>query len=387
MRLIKVIFRLILGIVFTFSGFVKSVDPLGSAYKFSDYFTDAFGMSSLSTISLALAFLLSAFEFLVGICLIINVKPRLSSLGAVLFMLIFTPLTLYIAIANPVSDCGCFGDAIKIGNWETFIKNLIMLPMAFYLFKSTKGESNNYKASIDWSLSGLMFLGALLFQYYNYEHLPVMDYRPYKVGTYIPEKMIIPKGEKTDSFSTMLTLINVATNEKKDVDEATYMSTEEFWDDTKWVTDTMKSVLVYEGYKPPVYNFTAYPIVLGPKNIEISDKMDALLADENYSFFVVAYDLTKSSKEGFDNLTELLNYAYTKDIRSHLLTSTTSNIQNYRQMMKFPVTLYNSDPTTLKTVIRSNPGLLLMKKGKVIGKWHYNDIPSKEDFEEIIANK
>ncbi len=385
MKILKIVIRIVLGVVFTFSGFAKAVDPTGTSIIFTDYFNDAFGMTSFASFSMTLGIVLASFEFLIGVCLLINIKPRLAALGALIFMVFFTPLTLYVAIANPVKDCGCFGELVKLDNWGTFYKNLVFLPMSIYIFRATKGESNTYKASVDWSVAVIVFLLVNFFQYHTISHLPIIDARPYKVGTYIPEKMIIPKGAKVDSFATVISMKNLQTGEEKEVSEQVYMETEEYWDVEKWKSET-KSVLVEKGYEPPIYNFNAYPARSAFANKGASvDVMDSLLAEKNYSFFVISYDLTKASYEGFNKMADLINYAYPKGIRAHLLTSTTTNLIRYKSLIKFPARTYNSDPTTLKTVIRANPGLLLLKEGKIIGKWHYNDVPSINEFEKIIS--
>jgi uncharacterized membrane protein YphA (DoxX/SURF4 family)/negative regulator of genetic competence, sporulation and motility len=387
MKLLKIIIRLILGVVFTFSGFAKAVDPTGTAIIFTDYFTEAFGMDSMASVSMGLGIVLAAFEFLIGICLIVNVKPRLAALGALIFMVFFTPLTLYIAIANPVKDCGCFGELVKLDNWGTFYKNLVFLPMSVYIFKATKGEHITYKPSVDWSVAIVVFLSVVLFQYYTINHLPLIDARPYKVGIHIPDKMIVPEGEKVDSFATVISMKNLQTGEEKDVTEQVYMETEDYWDIEKWASET-KSVLVEKGYEPPIYNFNAYPAKIKFANSGTpTDMMDSLLVEKNFSFFVVAYDLNKADVEGFNKMAALINYAYPKGIKAHLLTSTTTNLMQHKSKIRFPVRIYNSDPTTLKTVIRANPGLLLLKEGTIIGKWHYNDVPTIEEFDKIINNK
>ncbi len=385
MKLLKLIVRLLLGIVFTFSGFVKAVDPLGSEYKFTDYFTDAFGIPSLSVMSLGLAFFLSAVEFTVGISLLINVKPRLSSLGALLFMLLFTPLTLYLAVANPVTDCGCFGDALVISNWETFYKNLVLFVMAVFLFIANKGDNTTYNAKLDWGIAVLVFVLCIVFQYTTLRHLPIMDFRPYKVGVDIPSKMIIPEGEKADSFAIFYTLKHQTTGETKKVDDNSYIK-QELWKDTLWqITETSKPELVKAGYKPPIYNFRAYPVSLDESiTVASEDMMSDILADKDYSLLIVAYDLKLANMEGFDKIADLMNYAYEHKIKANLLTATSTDLFDYKSRIKFPVRFYNSDPITLKTVVRANPGVVLIKEGKIIGKWHYNDIPTIKEFEQIV---
>ncbi len=387
MKVLKLIVRLLLGVVFTFSGFVKAVDPLGSTYKFTDYFTDAFGIPSLSAISLGLAFFLSAIEFTVGISLIINIKPRLSSLGALLFMLVFTPLTLYIAIANPVTDCGCFGDALIISNWATFYKNLIIFAMALFLFIANKGNNTTYNAKLDWGMAMVVFVLCIMFQYNTLKHLPIIDFRPYKIGVDIPSQMIIPEGEKADSFAIFYTLKHQTTGKTKEIDDNSYIK-QELWKDTLWqITKTSEPKLIKAGYKPPVYNFRAYPVSVD-KNVSVAseDMMPKILADNNYSFMVVAYDLELANMEGFDKIADLMNYGYEHKIKANLLTATSADLSKYKSRIKFPVRFYNSDPITLKTVVRANPGVVLIKAGKIIGKWHYNDIPTVKEFKEIIAD-
>lgn len=388
MKYLKLAFRILIGVVFTISGFVKAVDPHGTEYIFTDYFVDAFGIPSLASISLVLAIIQSAFEFLIGICLIFNIKPRLSALGAMLFMIIFTPLTLYSAIYNPVKDCGCFGEAIKLTNWETFLKNIIMLPITIYLFISTKGVNNTYKGKIDWILASSIFLLIIIFQLISLQHEPFIDFRPYNVGTYIPDQMVIPAGEKADEYGVVYNMKHKKTGEIKEMTDTEYSI---LWDkgDTLWepVGDGVTK-LVKEGYSPPIYNFKAYPIDfnnIGQQSQE--DVMSKILSDSSFSFLVISYDLHLANKEGLSKMTELLTFAHFKNFEVNLLTSTNSDLRLYLRFVNFSAKYYNCDPIALKTFIRSNPGLVLLKKGKIIGKWHYNDIPSIKEFEKIINKK
>jgi uncharacterized membrane protein YphA (DoxX/SURF4 family) len=383
MKYLNSISRIILGLVFTFSGFVKAIDPLGSAYKFTDYFTEAFGLPALSAISLPLAILLISMEFLVGVCLLFNAKQRLASLGALIFMVIFTPLTLYIAITNPVQDCGCFGDAIVISNWSTFYKDLILLVLAIIAFMASKGIYNTYKGYTDWIIALATLIFIVAFQVYSLNYSPIIDFRPYKVGTYIPDKMKIPEGEKQDSFAIFYTMKNLKSGETVKIDDNSYLK-KEIWKDTLWqITETSEPVLVKKGYKPPIYNFKAYEFSDQTSANDV-DAMQNMLAEKGFSFLVISYDLEKANLAGFKKMRDLLNYAYAQEINTHILTSSTSKIEEYRSKIPFIARYYNADPITLKTIIRSNPGLLLLKEGKIIGKWHDTEIPTIKEYNKLI---
>ena len=183
--------RIVIGITFIFSGFVKGIDPWGSAYKFVDYFM-AMGIEWLSWAAFPLGVLLAFAEFLIGVAMLFAINVRLFSWGALLFMLFFTPLTLWIAIANPVTDCGCFGDAWVITNWETFYKNVVLIILSVAVFVQRK-KLKPLMGKLDPAL-GFLFIGAYMVVVgWSYYHEPVLDFRPYKVGVNIVEAMTIPE--------------------------------------------------------------------------------------------------------------------------------------------------------------------------------------------------
>ena len=206
MKFLLNICRILIGLVFIFSGFVKGIDPLGSDYKFTDYF-NAFGMSWMNFSALFFSFLLSMAEFIIGICLFLNIKTKLASWGALLFMAVFTPLTLILAIKNPVTDCGCFGDALVLTNWETFFKNIILLVMVLLVFFNR----NRFKSIFNVLEQSVILTGSIIFMFciemYSYRHLPILDFRPYAVGANITEGMTIPEGAPHDEYS--LSLIHI----------------------------------------------------------------------------------------------------------------------------------------------------------------------------------
>ena len=203
MKSIRIFARIIAGSVFIFSGFVKGIDLAGSTIKFGEYF-QAFHMDFLHSLSFPLAFLFPAAEFLIGVSLLFALKPRIGTWGFLLFMSLFTPLTLILAVFNPVRDCGCFGDAILLTNWQTFFKNLILLTLAIYLFIERGKLSGRFTAFTQWMLLFFYFLIFTGLSVYSYEHLPLFDFRPYKTGTHIPDKMIIPEGAPQDQYKTIL---------------------------------------------------------------------------------------------------------------------------------------------------------------------------------------
>ena len=181
MKLLFQIFRFLLAAVFIFSGFVKGIDPLGSAYKFGDYFA-AFHLDFLQPTVVVMAFILCAAELLIGLLLLFGIKMRFAAWSVLLFMAFFTPLTLVLAIFNPVSDCGCFGDAIKLSNWGTFFKNLVFLAAAVFVFIQRKKFTSFYSKPMQWALLMVLSVVALTPSFHGYYSLPMFDFRPYKVG-------------------------------------------------------------------------------------------------------------------------------------------------------------------------------------------------------------
>ncbi|GAF04574.1 BT_3928 family protein [Saccharicrinis fermentans] len=197
-RSLFVVSRILVGITFIFSGFVKAVDPTGSAIKFGDYLS-AFGTESLMGLVMPAAFVVAALEFLTGLHLLLGIRIKTSSILALIFMTIFTPLTLFIAIKNPVTDCGCFGDALKLSNWETFFKNIILLLPTLFIFVKRK-QFNEAIKNLNKLIITLFFTGAILgITYYSLQHLPIIDFRPYKIGNNINEGMQIPKVPSSQS--------------------------------------------------------------------------------------------------------------------------------------------------------------------------------------------
>ncbi len=361
-RIFIFLIRIILGAVFAFSGFVKAVDPLGSCYKFTDYFNLAFNMPSLSAFSLPLAFILAALEFTVGIMLIFNLKPRWAVWLAFGFELVFLPLTLYIAITNPVHDCGCFGDALVLDNWTTFYKNIVLMAMVLFLVFNRKRMDNPLSDNVELGISVAVFLMAIVFQHFMLRHLPILDFRPYKIGNNIAEKMQVPAGAERDEYATVLTYKNSITGEVKDFTDKDYP-----WQDTTWVWQDTKSVLVKKGFQPEIHDFT----------IQDSLGVDHTYQVLNYEkpvLLVVTHKLEKSDEDGLDMLRHLQNHALEKDYLIIGLTSSNwDKILQTKSEFSIDFPFFQTDDITLKTIVRANPGIVKLEKGTVTGKWNFRD--------------
>ena len=219
MKIIRSLARIIVGIVFVFSGFVKAVDPLGSTYKFIDYFND-FGMEFLVPLAFPLAVVLSSLELVMGISFLFGYRMKLVSWAVLLFMSFFTVLTFILAIYNPVSDCGCFGDALILTNWQTFWKNIIFMLFTIIVFSGRNSFPSIRGAIAEWGILAFFFSGAIGLSSYCNNHLPILDFRPYKVGTHIPTASAIPDGAPADVYDTRLYYRNIengkVTKTKKD---------------------------------------------------------------------------------------------------------------------------------------------------------------------------
>jgi uncharacterized membrane protein YphA (DoxX/SURF4 family) len=366
-RVLKILFnvsRLALGLVFIFSGFVKGIDPLGSAYKFSEYFMSA-GLPELSTVSLIFSFLLSGAEFLIGVALVTGIFKNLTAWTALFFMGFFTLLTFLLAVFNPVSDCGCFGDAIKLTNWETFFKNLIFITLVLFMFKRRKYFEYRSPLWMEWTTLILTISLYFGISVYSYRHLPLIDFMPYRVGVNISDDMKYPPGAPKDEYETIMLYKNLKTGDIKEFTLKNYP-----WKDTlNWKWEDTKPVLIKEGYKPPIHDFA----ISSPDKGDITND---ILSDTGYVFLFIAYDLNESGPAGFEAAENIAMYCSTMpSAKFYAVTaSSTSDINKIREKYGFSFNFCSADETALKTMIRANPGLIVIKQGTIIGKWHYNDM-------------
>ncbi len=362
MKVLTLISRIIIGILFMFSGTVKAIDPLGSAYKFYDYF-QAFGMEFMFPFTLPLSVLLSTAEFIVGFSVLSGYRQKTGIIGMMLLMLIFTPLTFFLAIKNPVSDCGCFGDAIHLTNWETFGKNIFLLVFALIIFIGRKKVRNVFEPLKEWIFISATVIIFVIFALLNLRYLPLVDFLPYKPGVNIAENMKIPEGMPVDEYKT--TFIYEKDGIKKEFTLDNYPS-----DDTTWKFIDQKSVLVKKGYVPPVHDFS----ITTSEGIDITDQ---ILGDKGYTLLLISKKLDEAAPWRLEKGFELGHYCTANSIRFYVVTASGGDvIGRYNNGLTF----CTADETTLKTIVRANPGYLLIHDGVIAGKWSWANVPEKEEI-------
>ena len=371
MRLVKNLCRIIVGIVFIYSGFVKGIDPLGSDYKFTDYF-NAFGMGWMNATTLFFSFALSLVEFLIGIALLFNLWVSRMAWGSLLFMAFFTPLTLVLALTNPVSDCGCFGDAMILTNWQTFWKNIILLLLAIMIFMYRKEYKSSLPLVGQFSFLALAGAGMLCLSVYCYRHLPVLDFRPYAVGKNITEGMRLPEGAEPDQYEVTLKYKNKQTGEVQSFTEENYPCQ----DTLNWEYESSSERLVKKGYITPIHDLVIEHPTLGNITEEI-------LEDDNHTILAVAYNLTQSDVQYQPAINRLAEYAQEKGIRFYGLTSSSErDIETYKKRYHVPYEFCTADEIQLKTMIRSNPGVIILREGTILDKWAGKDVPDVKELQD-----
>ena len=379
MKYIKLLSRIVLGAVFIFSGFVKAVDPLGSAYKFSDYFS-AFHMGFLEFLVLPLGIFLSAFELVLGISLLLGYRRRSIYPVLMWFMTFFTVLTFVLAIFNPVSDCGCFGDAVILTNWQTFLKNLVLMIFVLVLYLQRKHEKETGGNTVEWIIVSGLFGLVIWFSSWNYNHLPLLDFRPYDLGTNIHEEMEMPEGAPVDEYDTELIYMNKTTGKSEVFSISDYPR-----DTTEWEFVSSDSKLVSKGYEPPIHDFA----IMDPYG---SDLTDLILSDQGYSLLMIAHDLSKSDEGALMKAREWYQIELLSgDFSFYAVTASTSQeAGEVSNSLELGYTFHSADEIMQKTIVRSNPGFLMLKNGTIVGKWSSADFPKIEEVDpewhELIGN-
>lgn len=363
MKAKKIIFnicRYIVGAIFIFSGSVKAIDPLGTVYKIKDYL-EPMGLTQFSDLAIVAAFALFTVEFVTGVCLISNLNFKLGLWITTLLMATMTPLTLWIALTDPVSDCGCFGDALILSNWQTFYKNIAIdaLVVVMWLFQK---YNRQWKVTIlAWIVTGGAAAICVGFGIWTLFNLPVIDFRPYYVGADIREQMEQPEGTHPDIYETYF--IYEKNGEQK---QFTLMNAP--YSDTTWVFVDQVSKLKEKGVQPPIHDFFI-------ETLDGEDITNEILDDQKTTFFVVMWNLDitdTSSLAGIDNL-----YRQAKNNGERFIALTASDditIAAFAKKHNIEYEFCIVDPIQLKTMVRANPGIVTIKNGIVTDKYNANKL-------------
>lgn len=363
--------RFLLGATFVFSGFVKAIDPIGTQYKLQDYIS-AVGMGGIvpDIVTLLASVALSALEFSLGVFVLFAIRRHLVSKILVAFMAVMTLITVWIALFNPVKDCGCFGEALRLTNVQTLLKNIMLLaasvvvawrPLRMYRFLSR---------STQWIAINYTILFVLLLSAHCLYHLPLIDFRPYHIGMNIKKGMEIPAGAPQPEFETTFILQKNGVKKEFTLDN---------YPDSSWQFVDSKTVQTKEGYVPPIHDFSI-------QKADGDDITDSVLTAKGYIFLLVSPHLEQADDSNFGDIDLLYEYCQERKIPFYCLTaSTKKDIDHWGDITGAEYPFCFTDETTLKTIIRSNPGLLLLKDGTIIRKWSHNDLPSSSSLNAPLS--
>jgi uncharacterized membrane protein YphA (DoxX/SURF4 family) len=367
--------RAIVGLLFIFSGLIKANDPLGFGYKLQEYF-EVFHISFLNDYAVAFAILLCTLEIVLGALLLLGFWSSKVAWGLLIIIIFFTFLTFYSAFFEVVTSCGCFGDAIPLTPWQSFAKDIVLFIAILGIFlKRNEIMPVIAGEKAQKFIAGLVLILSLGFGLFTYNYLPILDFLPYKIGNNIPQLMITPPGAEPDVYEITYNLKNKSTGETKSMTDKEYLKTE-IWKDKNWeITGEPVTKLIKKGFDLKI------------KDLKITDSQGTdynheILENPYYNLVIVAYDLTKTDATGIGNLNALaINAAENYNIRTVLLTSNSAqDAELFSKKNKLVMEVFYADGIPLKSMVRANPGLLLLKNGTVINKWHFRNMPSYDDL-------
>ena len=366
--------RIAVGLLFIFSGLVKINDPLGFSYKLEEYF-EVFHLTFLNGLALTMSIVLCALEIILGFALLIGVKAIKVAWGLLLLIIFFAFLTFYSAYFEVVQTCGCFGDAIPLTPWQSFSKDLVLLLLIMVLFVNRKNIKPIFPAKTGDGLLAAITVVALCIGLYTYNFLPVVDFLPYKVGANILEEMKRPADAPADVYELTYQLKNKKTGATKVMSNTEYMSSN-IWKDANWqVVGDPESKLIKKGFEPKIRD-------LAIQDAQGNDYTKELLGNPFYNIVIVAYNLNATNEEALGKLNAIaLALGDNFHTRTVLLTSNSpADALAFSKSHHLVTEIFYADGVPLKTMIRANPGVFLLKNGTVINKWHHHAMPTYENL-------
>ena len=352
--------RLFVGILFIISGLIKLNDPIGFSYKLDEYFSEAvFNMPFFVPYTLAIALFLVILEVVLGVMLLIGYKSKLTIWSLLLLVILFTFLTFYSAYFDVVKDCGCFGDALHLTPWQSFSKDLILLFFILILFYNQKFIKPLFSNSIQTLLVLASIILSCFMGYWVINHLPLKDFRPYKVGTNIKTAMEIPENAPKSVVEMVFVYkVNGVDKEYTEKDLMSLPAGAEFVD--------RKDKVIVQGYLPPIHDFKL--------ELDGQDNTQLILSKEKV-LLITAYDLEKANPEALQKLDELYKKTSAKGFYVAMVPGSSAEvIENIKKKYGIAFDVLFCDATAIKTIERANPSFVLLHFGTITQKVHYNDM-------------
>ncbi len=354
--IILFIFRIVVGLVFIFSSVVKGIDPFGTAYRVEDYL-EAYSWYFLVDYALYLGLLLIVVEFVLGVSMLFRLRFKLGALGVLLIMILFTVITYFDASLNLVPDCGCFGDAVKLSNWETFYKNIVLIGMAALIFAKRKQAAQITPKWFQNSLLTIITLGFIVFVFYSSTHLPLVDFRAWKVGNDM-------KTVGEEDIKVYVTYQNIETGETKE-----YLSPNYPWNDTVWMSNWTFAGQRFDNSSV----IKAHELII--EDSLADDYTKHLIENPFTQILVIIPDIEETNKNGLE---QALKLSETLDENQFIAIVSGSDFETAGEVFaKSNIEVYFADDIELKAMIRSNPGIVILQNGVIVKKYHYNDFPER----------
>lgn len=371
--------RIFVGVLFIFSGYIKLNDPMGFGFKLEEYFAEGvLNLPFLAPIAMQMAVVICIAEILLGFSLLLGFWRKFTSWSLLIMIVFFTFLTFYSAYFNKVTDCGCFGDAIPLTPWQSFGKDVILSVLIVLLFFNQKAIQPIFRASWNYSTLGVVLIACVVFVNHVLNHLPVQDFRAYKIGTNIIEGRMTAEelgveGPVYESFF----FFDDGQGNLVEVNGTDYIK-DKWYEKTEYtmVDSLSESRKVKDGYEPPIHDFSL--------EVDTGDITDWVLAQPEM-ILVLSYELNKASESGLDAISAWS--AGLDDLGYDILGWTGSTYEERTEMVEkyqLPFEFAVGDGTAVKTVVRSNPGIVALKNGVIVGKWHWNDRPSTVELEALF---
>lgn len=360
MKTLRIVSRVIIGITFMFSGFVKGVDPMGTMYKIEDYFV-AYHLDWAMPLAIYLSFALVTLEFIIGVFLLLNIRMKEVTWVLTALMSFFTLVTLYDALFNPVPDCGCFGEAIKLTNWQTFYKNIVLMVFTLILVFTAKYSKKTFPLKMERTAGVLFTLAFLMFVFYNHQNLPAIDFREWKEGRNM---------KQSGKAKYYLVYKNKTSGETR-----AYLSSELPYNDSTWMEN-------WEFVKQKI----DYSQVNRKHHLQIvdyngNDHTREIVENPNYQFIITSHSLDKAKAGALRRAAALYDSLSNKGYDFVVLTSSLKErSMEFQANYNTDIGIYQADDIELKTMVRANPGMILLKNGIILEKWHHSNLPGEEEI-------